>query len=90
MTLIKEPAACSFWPPEQATGQSHFWDKLYPQSESVSSLKILIGGLLLFGDRSQTVFWQFFEVMLRQYVDLRLTSQSESEPSGATILHQPE
>ena len=90
MTVNKEPIACSFGPPEQATGLSHLTDELYPQTKSLSSLKIIIGGLLLFGDNSKKVFWPFFDAMLRQYVNLRLASQSESEPSGATILHQPE
>jgi hypothetical protein len=56
----------------------------YQKSEPLSSLKIQIGELLLFGDKEKKVFWPFFDAMLRRYFDLILVSKSGSERSGAT------
>jgi len=67
-----------------AARQDECHNELYPSVKSLSSLKILIGGLLLFGNRNQKVFWPFFEATLRQYVNLRVASQSGSDKPGAT------
>jgi hypothetical protein len=56
----------------------------YPKIESLTSWKMLVGGLLLFGDKKKKVFWPFFDAMLRHYEDLRLVSQSGPEQPGAT------
>ena len=58
--------------------------KSYPKAESLSSWKMLIGGLLLFGNKNQKVFWPFFDATLRQYEDLRLVSKDASDKPGAT------
>ena len=68
-----------------AAGKMKLQDKAYLKADSLSSLKLIIGGLLLFGDKDQKVFWPFFDVTLRQYVDLRLVSQDGSGLPGATI-----
>jgi len=57
----------------------------YQNGNSLSSLKLIIGGLLLFGNKDKKVFWPFFNAMLRQYIDLRLASNNGSGRSGATI-----
>lgn len=57
----------------------------YQNGNSLSSLKLIIGGLLLFGNRQHKGFWPFLDVTLRQYIDLRLISQDGSGRSGATI-----
>jgi hypothetical protein len=59
-------------------------NRVYLTTTSRSSLKTLIGGLLLFGDRKPKAFWPLFDVLLRQLVDLRLASQSRSDKPGAT------
>ena len=56
----------------------------YRKPVPLSSLKILIGGLLLFGNKKQKVFWPFFDATLRQYLDLRLASQSALEQPEST------
>ena len=71
MTVKKEPIACSFGPPEQATGLNHLTDKLYPQTKSLSSLKLFIGELLLFGNRQRKEFWALFETLLVQFYQAR-------------------
>ena len=38
----------------------------------------------MFGDRKTKVFWPFFEAMIKQYIDLRVASQSASDEPGAT------
>jgi hypothetical protein len=48
----------------------------YPKPAPLSSLKLFMGELLLFGNKRRKVFWPFFDAALRQYVDLRLASQS--------------
>ncbi len=63
-------------------------NKAYPKAESLSSWKMLIGGLLLFGNKSQKVFWPFFDATLRQYVDLRLASKNASDKPGLTNSRQ--
>jgi hypothetical protein len=83
MNVKTEPAVCSGGSPKQ-TASNNQLTKAYPKTESLSSLKMLIGGLLLFGNKNQKVFWPFFDATLRQYVDLRLISQSGPELSGAT------
>ena len=67
MTVKKEPAACSTESPEQAAGESHLSDKLYPQRESLSSLKLFIGEVLLFGNTQRKEFWKIFETLLAQF-----------------------
>jgi len=65
-------------------------NKAYLQAESLSTLEMLIGGLLLLGNRKQKAFWPLLEATLRQYVDLRLTSQHGSDKPESTISHRPE
>ena len=55
----------------------------YFRPVSISNIKTIIGGLLLFGDKDRKSFWPFFEVTLRQYMDLRLASQSGSDTPGS-------
>lgn len=59
-------------------------NKPYQRTSQESSMKLIVGGLLLFGDKNKTVFWPFFDVTLRLYIDLRLVSQDGTERSGAT------
>jgi hypothetical protein len=40
----------------------------YQQSAPLSSLKLQIGELLLFGNKQRREFWSVFEVLLRQYL----------------------
>jgi len=71
-----------------AATQKKRHSKGYPKADSLSSWKMLIGGLLLFGNKQQKVFWPFFDAMLRQYVDLRISQsafQGRSGGAGATI-----
>jgi hypothetical protein len=56
----------------------------YQSAEPLSSLKVLVGGLLLFGNKKQKVFWPFFDATLRLYVDLKLACQSEPEKAEST------
>ena len=60
----------------------------YPKAESLSSWKMLIGGLLLFGKKDQKVFWPFFDATLRQYEDLRVVSKNGSDRLGANNSRQ--
>jgi len=62
----------------------------YRSAPALSSLKMLIGGLLLFGNKSQKAFWPFFDTTLRQYLDLKLACQSEREPLQSTNGGQPD
>ena len=39
----------------------------YPKSKPLSNQKILLGELLLFGNKSRKAFWDLFEILLRQY-----------------------
>jgi hypothetical protein len=45
----------------------------YPKAGSESTLELLIGGLLLFGNAERRAFWPLFDVLLRQYIDLRIS-----------------
>ena len=45
----------------------------YRQTKSLSKTKIIIGGLLLFGDKNEQAFWPFFSAILRQYIDLKMS-----------------
>lgn len=56
---------------QQAATQNNLHSKAYLNAKSKSSLKILIGGLLLFGNKNQKAFWPVFDAILRQYIDLR-------------------
>ena len=67
-----------------AAGTNKLHTIAYRSAPPVSSLKILIGGLLLFGNKSQKVFWPFFDATLRQYLDLKLASQSALEQPEST------
>jgi len=58
--------------------------KPYPKAESLSTLEMLIGALLLFGNKDQKVFWPFFEAMLLQDISLKLASEKTSHKPGAT------
>ena len=67
-----------------AAGDSEQQRQPYQKAESLSSWKMLVGELLLLGDKEKEVFWPFFDVTLRQYIDLRHISQDGSGRSGAT------
>jgi hypothetical protein len=89
MSIRTEPAVCSGGSPKQTASNNQLL-KAYPKAESVSSLKILVGGLLLFGNKNQKVFWPLFDALLRQYVGLRLISQGGSEQPESTNGEQPD
>lgn len=65
-------------------------NRAYPSAKSMSTLKTILGGLLLFGNKKQKAFWPLLEGTLRQYVDLRVASQSVSDKPGATNSHRPD
>jgi len=62
--------------------QKELHKEAYLKPVRLSSLKLLIGGLLLFGNKEQMVFWPFFEATLRQYIDLTTATQSGLEQPG--------
>ncbi|MBN2594802.1 MAG: hypothetical protein JXA81_14945 [Sedimentisphaerales bacterium] len=66
MKVQAEPAVCSGGSPKQTASNKQLL-KRYQKSQSVSSLKLQIGELLLFGDKQRGEFWSLFEVLLRQY-----------------------
>ena len=43
----------------------------YPQAGSESSLKLLVGEVLLFGNKQRKEFWPFFEALLAQFYQIR-------------------
>ena len=45
----------------------------YRKVPAVSSLKMLIGELLIFGNEQRKETWWLFDSKLRQYVDLRIS-----------------
>jgi hypothetical protein len=47
--------------------------KSYIKPILLSSLKILLGEALLFGDSHDIKFWELFEWKLRRYVDLSMS-----------------
>ena len=47
--------------------------KPYQKTSQASSLKLQIGELLLFGNKECWEFWGVFEVLLRQYIDIRIS-----------------
>jgi hypothetical protein len=59
-------------------------NKAYLSTKSLSTLKIIVGGLLLFGNAERRAFWPLFDVLLRQLEDLKLASQSRSNKTGQT------
>jgi len=77
-TPIKKTAAGT------AAGKMKLQSKAYLKADSLSSWKVLVGELLLLGNKDKKAFWPFFDVTLRQYIDLRLVSQDGSGRSGAT------
>lgn len=84
MNVKKEPAVCFGDPPEQTASNNQLL-KQYRKAMPLSTLKLGIGELLLFGNKKQKVFWPFFNAILRQYIDLRMVSQSGTEQPGSTI-----
>ena len=67
-----------------AAGKSKLLIEPYQKRKRLSSLKLIVGGLLLFGNKKQNAFWPFFDAMLRQYLDLKLASENTSDKPGAT------
>ena len=47
--------------------------KAYRKPAQLSSLKTLIGELLIFGNKERKKTWWLFDLKLRQYVDLRIS-----------------
>lgn len=45
----------------------------YQKDLITSTLKLQIGEILLLGDRQQNRFWALIDVLLRQYVSLRIS-----------------
>jgi hypothetical protein len=46
--------------------------KPYQKTSQVSSLKLQIGELLLFGNKQRREFWSVFEILLMQYWEERV------------------
>lgn len=59
-------------------------NRTYPKTTQLSSLKVFIGELLLFGDRKRKEFWQLFEVLLTDYVQ-NLTDYPSERPRQSRI-----
>ena len=89
MTLKKEVAACL---PEQAAGKNHLQRKTYQKAMPVSRLKLVLGELLLFGNKKRSEFWPLFEALLVQ--SYQGSSQSpvkgRDTAPGLTISHRPD
>lgn len=68
MIVKKEMAACL---PEQAAVKNRLHEKQYQNSPPLSTLKLGIGELLLFGNKQRGEFWRLFEVLLIQYIELK-------------------
>ena len=83
MNVIKEPAVCSGGSLKQTADKNYIHHTTYRKAIPLSSWKMFIGGLLLFGNKSQKVFWPFFDATLRQYLDHRQVSKSGSDKPGA-------
>lgn len=62
--------------------------KTYPKTAQLSSLKVFIGELLLFGNKQRKEFWELFGILLTQYVQ-NLTEYT-SEPPESTNSNRPE
>jgi len=64
----------------------------YPKDESVSRLNLVIGELLLFGNKQQSEFWPLFEALLVQsYASIpQIPRQSVDKALEWTISHRPE
>ena len=56
-----------------AAGQKQLQNKTYHKSVQLSSLKMLIGEFLIFGNKQRKEFWWLFEKELRCYVDLKIS-----------------
>lgn len=54
-----------------AAGKIKLHDEAYQKAESLSSLKLQIGELLLFGNKQRKEFWSLFEILLIQYIELK-------------------
>lgn len=83
-TPEKERAACFA---QQAALTNTLHNESYRTAPAMSRLKVLIGGLLLFGNKNQKAFWPLFDATLRQYVDLRsayLSELQQPEPANAS------
>ena len=90
MSAKTEPAVCSGSSPKQTASKNQLQTP-YLKAESLSSWKMLVGGILLYGDKKKDVFWPFFEAMLRQYIDLRISQsafQGRSDCAESTNLMQ--
>jgi hypothetical protein len=55
-----------------AAGKKKLQNETYPKPAQLSSLKMLIGELLIFGNKERKETWWLFETKLRQYVDLKI------------------
>ena len=52
---------------QQAAPKYYLQGKSYRKPKPLSSLKLQIGELLLFGDKDRGELWSLLEVLLRQY-----------------------
>lgn len=66
-----------------AAKKNELHNKAYRKPVPLSSLKTLIGELLIFGNKERKEFWQLFEVLLTQYVQ-NLTEYPSERPRAAT------
>lgn len=55
---------------DKATPEYNLQSESYQNSTSVSTAKLQIGELLLFGNKERKEFWKLLEVLLNQYFEL--------------------
>ncbi len=56
----------------QPAGRYKLQNRTYPKPAPLSSLKTLIGEILLFGNKQRKEFWWLFDSKLRQFYDLKM------------------
>lgn len=67
---VKKELAARF--SQQAAGKNHSQNKAYRKSAQLSSLKVFIGELLLFGNKERKETWWLFDSKLRQFYGLKM------------------
>jgi len=71
---------------EGKTAEKKLHSGSYQKDLITSTLKLQIGEILLLGDKQQKRFWTLIDVLLRQYVSLRISqniSYGYSDGNGA-------